>query len=155
MHKETRKTRRVSTLIQQMLGEILLEDLRDPRIQRSGVVSVTAVEVTADLSLARVYLSASSEDERARREMIEGFRSAQRYLRGKLGRRLRLRRVPTLEFFLDETQRRAERIEQILSEVITSPATDSNSTVSAPAHPTFDAESDAEPNKPHEGKNES
>jgi ribosome-binding factor A len=103
------------------LGEIAVTELRDPRIVGGGVVSVTDVEVSADLQTAKVYLSVSADDQEARDQALEGFRSAASYLRGEVGRRLRLRRVPQLHFELDETLRRARRIERILEEVTPEP----------------------------------
>ena len=114
---ESKRTRRIGNQIRQTLGELLLHELRDPRIAAAGVVSVTHVQVSPDLRVAKVYLSSSDEAEETRRNMVAGFRSAGRYLRGEVGRRLDLRRVPELRFELDETLQRAWNVERVLKEV--------------------------------------
>lgn len=114
---ESKRTRRIGNQIRQMLGELLLRDLRDPRIRAAGVVSITHVQVTPDLAQARVFLSATDDRSSVREAMVVGFRSAGRYLRGEVGRRLKLRRVPVLKFELDEALERANRLERVLKEV--------------------------------------
>lgn len=119
MSMATKRTRRIGNQIRQTLSEMVLRNLRDPRIRRAGIVSVTHVEVSPDLRVAKVFLSATHEQPEARKAMVEGFRSAGRYLRGEVGRRLDLRRVPELRFELDDTLNQAWRLEQVLAEVKT------------------------------------
>jgi ribosome-binding factor A len=114
---ESKRIRRIGNQIRQTLGELLLHDLRDPRIAEAGVVSITHVQVSPDLRTAKVYLSSSDESQEIRNKMVAGFRSAGRYLRGEVGRRLDLRRVPELRFELDETLQRAWNVERVLKEV--------------------------------------
>lgn len=87
-----------------MVAEAIQTRLSDPRIP--PLTSVTRVEVSEDLELARVYVSALGSD--ATRALgVQGLQSAAGLLRGMLGRALRLRKTPALEFRLDESLRRS------------------------------------------------
>jgi ribosome-binding factor A len=79
-------------------------------------VTITRVRVTPDLQLARVYYT-SLGDEKARGETARAMGRAAPFLRRQVGQRLRLRRVPELEFFYDESVAHQDRIEQILQEL--------------------------------------
>ncbi|MDR1157472.1 MAG: 30S ribosome-binding factor RbfA [Oscillospiraceae bacterium] len=89
----------------------LVQTLKDPRIR--GVVSLTHVETTRDLSLARVYVSAlgSGVDAGA---VVAGFKSAAGYLRRELAAALSLRHTPELQFIADDSLARGARIQQML-----------------------------------------
>lgn len=88
--------------------------LRDPGL---GVVTVTGVEVTADLWLARVYVEThGSPEEQA--ESMEALRRAAPFLRTMIGRELHIRRMPELRFHRDESIEAGQRIEAILREVL-------------------------------------
>ena len=92
------RTQRVAQLMQRELGQMLLTEVKDPRI---GFVSVTRVEVTRDLSQARAYVSVmGSESER--QESLAGLRQAASFLRGEVGRRLGLRKAPQIVFREDQ-----------------------------------------------------
>ena len=75
-----------------------------------------AVKTAPDLSFAAVYVRAGG-DEEALSEALRGLESAEGFLRGELGRRLRLRRIPELSFRADRTLEHADRIELLLREV--------------------------------------
>lgn len=91
---------RVAEAIRDNLSEMIAREVKDPRVTAAGVVSVTHVDVNADLSVATVYVSVYG-DERAADRAIEGLRGAAGFLRGPLGRRLRLVRPPELRFMRD------------------------------------------------------
>ncbi len=102
--------------VQEEFREILAEEiprLKDPRV---GFVTVTGVKVTADLRRAIVYYTTLG-DERARRATAAGLRSATPHLRQVIGRQVRMKVLPTLEFEEDETIRRAERIDDLLRRI--------------------------------------
>jgi ribosome-binding factor A len=87
--------------------------LKDPRI---GFVTVTRVSLTADLSLARVYVGVlGGEAERER--SLEALQHAAGYVRGELGRRLRLRHAPQILFEYDRGLDAADRVAQLLDEI--------------------------------------
>lgn len=81
---------------------------------------ITHVDVTADLFHARVFVSVGGDDA-YRARVLEGLAAAAPFIRGELGRRLHLRRVPELRFELDRSLDHALRIEQLLREVMPSP----------------------------------
>jgi len=92
----------------------LANDVKDPRIL--GLVTVTAVEVTRDLRHAKVYVSVlGSESQRA--STFEGLNGVAAHLRGRIGRALRLRAAPEIEFRNDESIAHAAHIEQLLAQV--------------------------------------
>jgi len=88
-------------------------ELHDPGI---GFLTITHVKVTPDLQSARVYYTTLG-DAKARRETERALGRATPFLRRHIGRRLRLKRVPELEFFFDEAVERGDRIEQILQDI--------------------------------------
>ena len=104
---------RLAELIRQTVAAFLTGNVRDPRI---GFVTVTGVEVSADLSHATVSVSImGTEEEKA--TSFEGLASAARFLRAQLSQELRLRTSPELHFRLDRGLEHAQRIEQVLREL--------------------------------------
>jgi ribosome-binding factor A len=104
--------RRVDQAMRQVLGDALAQDLKDPRV---GFVTVTDVKTTHDLRYARVYVSVLG-DEDARTATLDGLRSAQGFLQGRVAGELRLKRTPELSFELDETAQRAARLEALIEQ---------------------------------------
>jgi ribosome-binding factor A len=87
--------------------------VHDPGI---GFITLTRVQVTADLQLARVYYTTMG-DEKARKDTARALQRATPFLRRHVGGRLQLRRVPELEFRFDESVAHQDRIEQILRDL--------------------------------------
>lgn len=94
----------------------LAEGVKDPRV--TGLVTVTGVDVTRDLRHARVFVSIMGSDAE-RTATMEGLASVAGYLRAKLGRTLRLRVTPELEFRFDASIAHAARIDTLLEQVRT------------------------------------
>lgn len=109
------KTRmsRVGEEIKKELSILFQRGLKDPRI---GFVTVTGVEVTSDLQLAKVYISIFGGEEE-RKATLEGLQKAKGYLRTEIGKRVKLRHVPDFVFKLDESIDYGSRIESILREI--------------------------------------
>lgn len=91
---------RVSTLIHEEISRLILQSVKDPRVR---LVTITRVKVSEDLRLAKVYVASAGNEERSRQGALIGLKCAAGFLRGELGRRLCLRYVPELLFFLDES----------------------------------------------------
>jgi ribosome-binding factor A len=106
------RTERVGEEFREVLAEEIPK-LKDPRV---GFVTVTGVEVTADLRRARVFYTALG-DERARAATRAGLRSASAHLRAALGRQVRLKFLPELSFEEDASIERGERIDELLRSV--------------------------------------
>ena len=104
---------RVGDLIRSEIASLLARDVHDPGI---GFVTITRVQVTPDLQQARVYYTALG-DEKARRNTARALDRAAPFLRRQIGSRLRLKRVPELEFLYDESIAGQDRIEQLLNEI--------------------------------------
>jgi len=104
---------RVGDQIRSEIASLLARDVHDPGI---GFVTITRVQVTPDLQQARVYYTALGDD-KARRSTARALDRAAPFLRRQIGSRLRLKRVPELEFLYDESIAGQDRIEQILNEI--------------------------------------
>lgn len=104
---------RVADLIRSELSDLLARTVNDPGV---GFVTVTRVTVSADLQSARVYYTCLA-DAAGRRNSAEALDRAAPFLRRQIGRRLTLKRVPTLRFVFDESIEHQERIEQLLDEL--------------------------------------
>lgn len=101
---------RVGEQIRQELSQILSQQAHDPGL---GFLTLTRVKVTADLQLARVLYTVIG-DEKQRKETQKALERALPYLRRQIASRIRLRRVPDLQFFYDQSVEHQDRIEQIL-----------------------------------------
>lgn len=104
---------RIGDQLRADLADILARQVHDPGI---GFLTITHVKVTPDLQIARVYYTTLGDD-KARRETARAIERAAPFLRRQLGSRLRLKRVPQLEFFYDESVARGDRIEQIIHDL--------------------------------------
>lgn len=106
------RPQRVADRIQAELSEIVRRRLKDPR---RGFLTLTAVEVTNDLQLARVFVSAPTDEETE--TGIAVLRRAKGFLRSELGKRLGLRHTPDLQFLRDRSLEHGLRVAEILSEL--------------------------------------
>jgi ribosome-binding factor A len=104
---------RVGGQVQKELSDLLLKEIRDPRLDS---VTIMHVSITDDLRSARIYFSVAQGEER-KLSALAGFKSASGYLRRKLSRRLELRRMPELEFLYDESFDRATRVIKVLETI--------------------------------------
>ena len=118
---------RINEDIQRELSA-LLRDIKDPRINQ-GMISITAVNTTSDLSQAKVYLSVY--DLKSKKDFIKGLKSASGHLRYELGRALSLRHTPELHFELDKSLERGANIANILSSLDIPPDEDADDVISA------------------------
>ncbi len=119
---------RIADQLRAEIADLIAREVQDPGI---GFVTITHAKVTPDLQVARLYYTTLGDD-KARRDTQRALQRAAPFLRRHIGRRLRLRRVPELEFFYDESVERGDRIEQILQE-ITAGRTPHGDEASAPA----------------------
>jgi ribosome-binding factor A len=108
-----RRPEQVGEIVRQVLAEALTREVRDPRV---GLVTLTRVEVTGDLSHAQVYVMAPGE-EPDRQRALEGLQSATGFLRGKVAKALATRTIPELHFELDRGLEHAARINAMLADL--------------------------------------
>lgn len=109
----TRRQKRVSELLKEELGILLLREAQDPRL---AGVTVTDVQISPDLGHARVYISLIG-DEEEKHEALEALNHASGFLRHQIGDRLELRHVPRLAFHFDASLERGQRILNILHQI--------------------------------------
>jgi ribosome-binding factor A len=103
----SRRTERVGNLIREIIAEAIQNRLSDPRIP--PITSITRIQVSEDFSVACVYVSVMAP-EAQRRLCLAGLQSASGLLRRLLAPELRLRKVPWLDFRLDDSVRRSFEI---------------------------------------------
>ena len=104
------RPQRLGQRILEEVSELLLGELKDPRI---GSATVTAVRVTPDLRQAFIGLNVIGTA-KERKQTLEGLRAAAPFIRHQLAERLDIRRVPDLTFQLDDSEERAARIDELL-----------------------------------------
>src|SRR5215467_14158834 len=104
---------RVADQIRSEVASLLAREVQDPGI---GFVTITRVHVTPDIQLARVYYTALGDD-MSRRTTSRALTRATPFLKRQIGSRLRLRRVPELEFIYDESIADQDRIEQLIKDL--------------------------------------
>lgn len=109
-----RRTDRINEQLRQEIALLVRDEVRDPRV---GLATITAVETSPELDHAKVYVSALGEEEQ-KREVLSGLRSAAPFIRGQLGKRLHMRRIPELHFEIDRVLEEAARIESLLREAL-------------------------------------
>jgi ribosome-binding factor A len=107
----TIKQDRVGERIQAILSELLLREVADPRLKN---VTITEVTLDPELMFADVYVNALGDESR-QDEVIAGLGRAKGFLRREVGKRVRLRMLPELNFHWDERLERGEHINQLLS----------------------------------------
>jgi ribosome-binding factor A len=110
---EYQRSDRVGDLILEVVAELLRKDIRDPRVQ---AVTLTAVKVSKDLRHARVYFNLLGGQTDCD-DVLAGLKSATGFIRAKVGKQLKLRFVPELEFTYDNTEDEAQRIDKLLKQV--------------------------------------
>lgn len=104
---------KVAEKLRHELSKIIQQELKDPRI---GFVTITGVNVTRDLRLARVYFSVLGD--KVQKERVQkGLESAAGFIRKLIGQRVRLRYTPDLEFRLDESIEYCQHIDEVLRKI--------------------------------------
>ena len=107
------RLQRINDQIRQVLTVLLETKVNDPRVEGAYI---TDVSVDRELDYANIYISSLVGEEQAV-QILDGLRSAAGYLRYELGRAVKLRVMPKLRFYWDETPDKADRIEAILAEI--------------------------------------
>jgi ribosome-binding factor A len=108
----SRRTERLGGQIRDEVAQMVASELKDPRL---GFVTVTRVELTSDLRHARVYVGALGEEGEAGKSLAV-LRKAAGYVRREIGRRLRIRFAPEIDFRYDRGLEAADRVARVLAE---------------------------------------
>lgn len=118
----SRRQHQVAESIQAHVDSIIRRELRDPRV---GMVTVTHVDVSADLQNATIFVSVLGDPEEEK-ETLKALRGAEGFVRRELAQRLRLRYVPQIHFAPDVALDQAMRVYELLEEMDLPPLKDEN-----------------------------
>ncbi|WP_455543803.1 30S ribosome-binding factor RbfA [Intestinibacter sp.] len=108
------RTRRIAEEIRKIVSTMLINGIKDPRI--NSLVSVTDVEVTSDLSYAYVYVSILGGDEES---TLQGLKSACGYIRREVGKSIKIRHTPEIIFKIDDSLLKGMYMDQLIKKVNT------------------------------------
>ena len=115
MRKNSVKNTRINGEVQRVLAETIRGEIKDPRI--SPWTSVVAVEVAPDLKSCKAWISVLGNEE-ARKETLEGLRSAVGFMRNRLAREINLRNTPEITFIMDQSIEYGVNMSRRIDEVI-------------------------------------
>jgi ribosome-binding factor A len=116
MPKDFSRTLRIADQLQRELANLIRLEVKDPRV---GMVTLTGVEVTPDYAHAKVFftlLGTTAQQEAAQRALTH----AAGFLRGQIGRRIKIHTTPELHFVFDESVERGARLSQLIDSAIAS-----------------------------------
>lgn len=100
MRKNSVKNSRINGEVQRVLAEVIRGEIKDPRI--APMTSVVDVEVAPDLKTCRAYISVLGSEEEAA-ATLEGLKSAEGFIRGRLAKEINLRNTPEIHFIMDQS----------------------------------------------------
>lgn len=107
------RPRRVADLIQRELSELIRLELRDPRV---GMLTITSVDVSPDLSHAKVFITLLEKHKLE--DTLQGLQRAAGFLRSQLARRMKLYTTPELRFAYDESVERGDQLSRLIDSVV-------------------------------------
>lgn len=110
----SRRIARLNDAFREEISDLLRRQIKDPRM--AVFITITRVEISADISHAKVYVSVMGTDEE-RQSALEGLAAASSFLRREIGRRLALRRTPELRFRRDDSLEQGAHVLELLDEV--------------------------------------
>jgi ribosome-binding factor A len=110
----SRRLERLNGLFREEISDLLLRQVKDPRLAQ--FVSITRVAISPDLSYARVFVSVMGSEEE-KESTLRGLTAAARYLRRELNSRVRLRRMPELSFFRDDSLEKGAQVLDLLKQI--------------------------------------
>ena len=112
------RAQRVSEQLKKEVSSIIMDEIKDPRI---GFVTVTSVEASNDLRHAKVYVSIYG-DEIQKDESLEGLKKATGFVRREIGKRIKLRYTPEIEFKFDNSIEYGDKINKLISKMKNNPS---------------------------------
>ena len=122
MPRDFPRTRRVGEQLQRELAVLIRDQLSDPRL---GMVSISAVEVSRDLSHAKVFVSTLGTRQEAD-DSLHVLQGAAGYLRRMLGQRVQMRNIPQLSFRLDQSMAEGARISALIDAAVSDVSQDTD-----------------------------
>ena len=131
---------RMAEVIREVAAETILFELRDPRIK---MVTVTRVEVSGDLQIAKIYVSVMG-DQKTQDLALHGLTHSAGYVQSKLGSRLKTRFTPVVRFYLDEGVKKSIEVSRLINEALAQ----SKPKESEPSEPSAEAEPEESADSP-------
>ena len=122
---DLRRRERLASSIEQIVSQVVAQELRDPGI--AEIVSITRVEVSADVSVAKIHVSAMGDDA-ARTATMRALERSSGYVRRRLASELRIRQVPEVLWAIDRSIERGDRVIALLNSLVIPPADSEGST---------------------------
>lgn len=107
-----KRSQRVSDLLREEIADIVIYRLKDPRI---GFITITGVDVTDDIKIARVYVSVLKDEDK--KNTLDILNSAKSFIRSELSKRLRMKSIPGIEFRLDTSIEYGDKIDKLLKKI--------------------------------------
>jgi ribosome-binding factor A len=109
------RTERLNSLLRQEISDLVQRQVKDPRL--GSFVSITGVEISADMRYAKVFVSCLGDDSE-KQKTLSALASASGFIRHELGERLKTRRIPELHFKLDDTIEKADRVLRLIDNIV-------------------------------------
>jgi ribosome-binding factor A len=107
--RKSGRTQKLGDLIQRELADLIRRELRDPRV---GMITITSVDVSPDLSHAKVFFTVL--DKKVLPETLQGLKRSSGYLRSQLARRIKLYTTPDVRFEYDESVERGDHLSRLI-----------------------------------------
>ncbi len=107
------RVHRVAEQMKKEMSDIIEHRIKDPRV---GFVTVTGVDVTGDLQDATVYISVLGDDQK-KTATLEGLAKAKGFIRSEIGKRIRLRKTPEIQFKFDQSVEYGNHIDQLIDDL--------------------------------------
>ncbi|MDD3840519.1 MAG: 30S ribosome-binding factor RbfA [Clostridia bacterium] len=108
------RVKRVAQEIKKEISDIIMNNMKDPRL--TSMVSITRVDLTKDFKYAKVYLSIMGSEEETENS-LQVLKNARGYIRKELGKRMKIRHIPELEFIHDRSVEYSIYIENLIKKV--------------------------------------
>lgn len=115
MAKDYSRTLRIGEQIRRELAELIRREVKDPRV---GMVTIGSVDVSSDLSHARVYYTVLEDDDQVRADTQKGLEKASGFLRHKVGQAIKTRITPELLFKFDDSPEKGAHLEALIEHAI-------------------------------------
>jgi ribosome-binding factor A len=106
------RIKKINSLIKNELSLVLLNKIQDPAL---GIVTITSVKVSPDIRSAKIYVSVYQKEQRE--EILEKLNGIKGLIRTQLAQRINLRRVPELNFFIDDTLDYVAKMEDLFQKI--------------------------------------
>ncbi len=107
-----KRSQRLGILLREEIADIIMRRIKDPRL---GFITVTDVELSEDLKIAKVFISVLKEEDK--QVTLEILNSAKGLIRSEVSKRVRVKFIPTLEFMIDKSIEHGNKIDRLLKEI--------------------------------------